>query len=42
MDLETVSTDGFGKSLTGVGINLLSCDEQKLAVLLIGALGASA
>jgi hypothetical protein len=42
MDLETVSADDFGKSLTGVGINLLSRDVQKLAGLMAGALGASA
>jgi hypothetical protein len=42
MDLETVSADEFGKSLTGFGINLLSCDAQKLAVHWAGAVGASA
>jgi hypothetical protein len=42
MDLETVSADDFGKSLTGVGINLLSSDVRKLVGLLVGALGASA
>ena len=42
MDLKTVSVDEFDKSFTGFGINLLSCDAQKLAVLWAGALGASA
>lgn len=42
MDLETVSADDFGKSLTGVGVNLLTSDVKQLAALLVGALGATA
>ncbi len=42
MDLETVSADGFGKSLTGVGVNLLTSDVKQLAGLLVGVFGATA
>jgi hypothetical protein len=42
MDLETVSADDFGKSLTGVGVNLLTSDVKLLAGLLVGVFGATA
>jgi predicted enzyme related to lactoylglutathione lyase len=42
MDLETVSADEFGKSLTGVGVNLLTADVRQLAALLVGVFGATA
>ena len=41
MDLETVSAGEFGKSLTGIGVNLLSQDVKQLAALMVGALGAT-
>ncbi len=42
MDLETVSAGDFGKSLTGVGVNLLTTDVKQLAGLLVGVFGATA
>jgi hypothetical protein len=33
MDYETVSADEFGRSLTGIGLNLLSPDVRALAGL---------
>ncbi len=42
MDLETVSADDFGKSLTGVGVNLLTQDVKKLAAFLTGTFGITA
>ncbi len=34
MDLETVSADEFGRSLTGIGVNLLSPNVRALAAFL--------
>jgi hypothetical protein len=34
MDYETVSADEFGRSLTGLGVNLLSPDVRALAAFL--------
>lgn len=42
MDLETVSADEFGKSLRGVGINLVTTDVRGLAAFLVGVFGAEA
>ncbi|KAB7615281.1 VOC family protein [Amylibacter sp. SFDW26] len=41
MDLETVSPGGFGKSLTGLGVNLLTQDVKKLAAFLTGTFDAT-
>ena len=41
MDLEKVSAGDFGKSLTGVGVNLLTQDVNKLAAFLTGTFGAT-
>jgi hypothetical protein len=41
MDLETVSAADFGRSLTGLGVNLLSCDVRGLAGFLTGVFGLS-
>lgn len=42
MDLETVSAEAFGRSLTGVGVNLLSPDVAALAEFLTGVFGLTA
>ena len=42
MDYETVSADEFGRSLTGVGVNLLTKDVIALADFLVGIFGATA
>jgi predicted enzyme related to lactoylglutathione lyase len=39
MDYETVSADDFGRSLTGLGVNLLSPDVRALAGFLSGVFG---
>ncbi len=39
MDYETVSADGFGRSLSGVGLNLLTRDVRGLAAFLRDVLG---
>jgi len=41
MDLETVSAEDFGRSLTGVGVNLLSPDVRALAAFLSDVFGLS-
>ena len=41
MDLETVSADEFGRSLSGIGVNLLSPDVRALAGFLSGVFGLS-
>ncbi len=41
MDLETVSAEDFGRSLTGVGVNLLSPDVIRLATFLSEVFGLS-
>jgi len=41
MDLETVSADAFGRSLTGVGLNLLTRDVRGLAGFLRDVFGLS-
>ena len=42
MDYESVSAEEFGRSLRGVGVNLLSGDVEALARLITTAFGASA
>lgn len=42
MDLETISAGDFSKTLTGVGVNLLTADVMQLTGLLVGAFGATA
>lgn len=42
MDYETVSADAFGRSLTGIGVNLLSPDVRRLANMLVDVFGLSA
>ncbi|MEJ6390028.1 VOC family protein [Gymnodinialimonas ulvae] len=42
MDLETVSAEGFGRSLTGVGLNLLTRDTRALAAFLTETFGLTA
>ena len=39
MDLETISADEFGRSLTGFGINLLSPDVERLADFMVRCFG---
>ena len=39
MDLETVSAEVFGRSLAGLGVNLLSRDVRGLAAFLQGVFG---
>ena len=41
MDLETVAADAFGRSLTGLGVNLLCRDIDAMAAFLHQALGLS-
>jgi predicted enzyme related to lactoylglutathione lyase len=41
MDLETVSADAFGGSLTGIGVNLLTRDVRGLAGFLSEVFGLS-
>lgn len=41
MDLETVSAPMFGRSLRGVGVNLLSADVRALAAFLADVFGLS-
>ena len=41
MDLETVSADAFGRSLTGIGVNLLTRDVRGLAGFLSEVFGLS-
>lgn len=41
MDLETVSADTFGRSLTGIGLNLLTRDLRGLAGFLSEVFGLS-
>ncbi len=41
MDLETVSPEEFGRSLTGIGVNLLSPDVRLLAAFLAQVFGLS-
>lgn len=42
MDLETVTPDAFGRSLTGIGLNLLTRDVRGLAGFLVAVMGATA
>jgi predicted enzyme related to lactoylglutathione lyase len=42
MDLETVSAEDFGRSLTGLGVNLLSPDVGALVAFLTGVFGLTA
>lgn len=42
MDLETVSAEDFGQSLTGIGVNLLSSDVGALVDFLTGVFGLTA
>jgi predicted enzyme related to lactoylglutathione lyase len=42
MDLETISAEAFGRSLTGLGVNLLSPDVGALARFLTEVLGLTA
>ena len=42
MDLETISADDFGRSLTGVGLNLLTRDVRGLAAFLTDTFGLTA
>ena len=42
MDYETVSADAFGRSLTGIGVNLLSPDVRRLASMLVDVFSLSA
>ena len=39
MDFETVSAGAFGKSLTGVGLNLLTRDVRRMVAFLVEVLG---
>lgn len=39
MDYETVSADAFGRSLTGIGVNLLTRDVRGLAAFLVEVFG---
>ncbi len=41
MDLETVTADAFGRSLRGLGVNLLCHDVRAMAGFLEGVLGLS-
>lgn len=41
MDFETVSADAFGRSLTGIGVNLLTRDVRGLAGFLSEVFGLS-
>ena len=41
MDLETVSADTLGRSLTGIGLNLVTRDVRALAAFLSGVFGLS-
>ncbi len=42
MDLETVNASDFGRSLSGVGLNLLSPDVRRLARFLTSCFGLAA
>ncbi|MEO1680653.1 MAG: VOC family protein [Pseudomonadota bacterium] len=42
MDFETISADAFGRSLRGLGINLLTRDPEALAAFLTAAFGLEA
>ncbi len=42
MDLETVSAEAFGQALTGIGLNLLTDDVERLAEFLTSVFGLSA
>ncbi len=42
MDYETVSPDAFGRSLTGLGVNLLTADVGRLAAFLSEVFGLTA
>lgn len=42
MDLETISAEAFGRSLTGLGVNLLSPDVGRLARFLTEVFGLTA
>lgn len=42
MDLETVTADTFGRSLTGIGLNLLTRDVRGLAGFLVDVTGLTA
>ena len=42
MDLETVPSGDFAKSLTGIGVNLLTQNVRKLAAFIMGTFGAAA
>ncbi len=42
MDLETISADAFGRSLRGVGINLLTRDVRGLVAFLVEVFGLTA
>lgn len=42
MDLETVPAEEFGRSLTGIGVNLLSPDVRALAAFLQAVFGLTA
>lgn len=42
MDLETISADAFGRSLTGIGLNLLTRDVRGLAGFLWDVFGLGA
>ena len=41
MDLETVSAEVFGRSLSGIGVNLLSPDVRALAAMMVEVFGLS-
>lgn len=42
MDLETISAEDFGRSLSGIGVNLLSPDVRALAAFLTETFGLTA
>jgi len=42
MDFDTVSAEDFGKSLTGIGVNLLSTDVIAFADFMVKVFGAQA
>ena len=41
MDLETVPAEVFGRSLSGIGVNLLSPDVRALAAMMVEVFGLS-
>ncbi|MFN3936547.1 MAG: VOC family protein [Gemmobacter sp.] len=42
MDLETVAADDFGRSLSGLGLNLLTRDVRREAAFLVSVFGMTA